>query len=203
MRGFQSIKHPNTGKTLRISLLGIDTFSIISYSASHSIQVAKTSPNSTTQELGQLWRPPFTSVIHPNFAAELNLVNGQILSLKNNQLLPKLAVTAIAGIGREIVMDIGQLQQVLGTSKISEILVVGETNQEHSKTLKAALPEHLRLEKINTGEQAQQLTGSFHLNLLAMACLMFVVCMFVVMNALHLLIMKRWQNLRIARQLGV
>jgi len=32
---------------------------------------------------------------------------------------------------------------------------------------------------------------------------MFVVCMFVVMNALHLLIMKRWQNLRIARQLGV
>ncbi len=203
LRGFQSIKHPNTGKTLRISLLGIDTFSIISYSASHSIQVAKTSPNSTTQELGQLWRPPFPSVIPPNFAAELNLVNDQILSLKNNQLLPKLAVTAIAGIGREIVMDIGQLQQVLGTSKISEILVVGETNQIHSKTLKAALPEHLRLEKINTGEQAQQLTGSFHLNLLAMACLMFVVCMFVVMNALHLLIMKRWQNLRIARQLGV
>ena len=36
-----------------------------------------------------------------------------------------------------------------------------------------------------------------------MACLMFVVCMFVVMNALHLLIMKRWQNLRIARQMGV
>jgi putative ABC transport system permease protein len=32
---------------------------------------------------------------------------------------------------------------------------------------------------------------------------MFVVCMFVVMNALHLLIMKRWTNLRIARQLGV
>jgi putative ABC transport system permease protein len=203
LRSSQTIIHPITGQPQRLSLLGIDTFSIISYSTSNALEIAPQSATTSTQQLDQLWRPPFTSVIHPDFANELNLISGQMLSLKNNQLLPKLAVTPIDGLGREVVMDIGQLQRVLGTQKISELLVVGENNDSVTDALTAVLPEHLYIENINTGEQAQQLTGSFHLNLLAMACLMFVVCMFVVMNALHLLIMKRWTNLRIARQLGV
>ena len=203
LRSSQRIIHPSTGKHQQISLLGIDTFSVFSYSASNTLELEKSSSEVSTEALGQLWRPPFTSVIHPDFASELKVSNGQMLSLNNEQILPKLAVAAIAGLGREIVMDIGQLQQVLGTQKISEILVVGETIEPNTNRIRGALPDHLRLEKINTGAQAQQLTGSFHLNLLAMACLMFVVCMFVVMNALHLLIMKRWQNLRITRQLGV
>jgi putative ABC transport system permease protein len=203
LRSTQQFVHPITGESLQISLLGIDTFSVFSYSASNRLKLDKNSSEAVSDELGQLWRPPFASVIHPDFAKELNLISGQILPLENTQLLPKLTVARIDGLGREIVMDIGQLQQVLGTAKITELLIVGETNKDSTSALRAALPDHLRLENINTGEQAQQLTGSFHLNLLAMACLMFVVCMFVVMNALHLLIMKRWQNLRIARQLGV
>lgn len=203
LRSSQNIIHPVTGAPQRISLLGIDTFSILSYTASNTQQAQKNNSVTSTQGLQQLWRPPFVSLIHPDFANELDFVNEQKLSLENNQILPKLAVTTADGLGREIVMDIGQLQQLLGIQKISEILVVGKKNDKSNSALKVTLPEHLRLESINTGEQAQQLTGSFHLNLLAMACLMFVVCMFVVMNALHLLIMKRWQNLRIARQLGV
>ncbi|PKG92966.1 ABC transporter permease [Paraglaciecola sp. MB-3u-78] len=203
LRTSQHIVHPITGGSLQISLLGIDTFSVINYSASNGLKLEQNSSEAVSDELGQLWRPPYASVIHPDFATELNLISGQILPLENTPLLPKLTVTKINGLGREIVMDIGQLQQVLGTDKISELLVVGETNDVSTSELRTALPDHLRLENINTGEQAQQLTGSFHLNLLAMACLMFVVCMFVVMNALHLLIMKRWQNLRILRQLGV
>jgi putative ABC transport system permease protein len=203
LRSTQQFVHPITGESLQISLLGIDTFSVFSYSASNRLKLDKNSSEAVSDELGQLWRPPFASVIHPDFAKELNLISGQILPLENTQLLPKLTVARIDGLGREIVMDIGQLQQVLGTDKITELLIVGETNKDSTSALRAALPDHLRIENINTGEQAQQLTGSFHLNLLAMACLMFVVCMFVVMNALHLLIMKRWQNLRIARQLGV
>mgnify|MGYP003633465239 CR=1 FL=1 len=203
LRSSQNILHPITAQPLRISLLGIDSFSVISYLASNALKAEKNSSKVSTEELGQLWRPPFVSVIHADFASELNLSDAQTLSIENNQLLPKLAVTASQGLGREIVMDIGQLQRVLGTQKLSELMVVGVQNDQGTHELKAALPEHLRLENINTGEQAQQLTGSFHLNLLAMACLMFVVCMFVVMNALHLLIMKRWHNLRIVRQLGV
>jgi len=203
LRVSQNIVHPVTGGSLRISLLGIDTFSVFSYSASNAIELEQKNSETVSDALGQLWRPPFASVIHPELATELKLINGHTLTLENGKLLPILAVTAIEGLGREIVMDIGQLQKVLGTPKISELLVVGKRKTSSIDALKAALPDHLRLEDINTGEQAQQLTDSFHLNLLAMACLMFVVCMFVVMNALHLLIMKRWQNLRIARQLGV
>jgi putative ABC transport system permease protein len=207
LRSSQNIIHPKTGETRRLSLLGIDTFSIFSYSASNTSQVVPNNTSPPTQDLSQLWTPPFTSVIHPDFASELNFASGHVLSIENKQSLPQLAITDIDGLGREVVMDIGQLQRVLGTQKISELLVIGEKEKEKNNSaidvLQAALPDHLQLENINTGDQAQQLTGSFHLNLLAMACLMFVVCMFVVMNALHLLIMKRWQNLRIARQLGV
>ena len=207
LRSSQNIIHPTTDLPQRVTLLGIDTFSIISYSASHALEVQQDSSQDSSEvsigELGQLWRPPFVSVIHPDFASELNLKDAQTLTIENHHLIPKLVLSAVRGLGREIVMDIGQLQQALDTQKISELLVVANKNAASTNALEAALPDHLRLENINTGEQAQQLTGSFHLNLLAMASLMFVVCMFVVMNALHLLIMKRWQNLRIARQLGV
>jgi putative ABC transport system permease protein len=203
LRSSQNVIHPKTGKLQRLSLLGVDAFSIFSYSARDTSQVNQNNSATSTQELSQLWTPPFTSVIHPDFASELGFADEQVLSMESEQLLPQLAITNIDGLGREVVMDIGQLQRVLDTQSISELLVIGEKESSATDTLKAALPEHLQLENINTGEQAQQLTDSFHLNLLAMACLMFVVCMFVVMNALHLLIMKRWQNLRIARQLGV
>jgi putative ABC transport system permease protein len=207
LRSSQNIIHPTTGSLQRVTLLGIDTFSIVSYSASNPLGVQQDSFQNSSEvsigELRQLWQPPFVSVIHPDFASELNLNDAQNLSIESHHSIPKLVTSAVKGLGREIVMDIGQLQQALGTQKISELLVIANKNAESTNALKAALPSHLRLENINTGEQAQQLTGSFHLNLLAMACLMFVVCMFVVMNALHLLIMKRWQNFRIARQLGV
>jgi putative ABC transport system permease protein len=157
--------------------MGIDTFSIINYSTSNTQKVEQNSSGNSTQELEQLWRPPFASVIHPDFATELNLNNGQILSLENDQFLPKLAVTAIEGLGREIVMDIGQLQRISGTQKISELLVIGEKKHSDIDALKVALPDHLRIEIINTGDQAQQLTGSFHLNPLAMACL-WCACLF-------------------------
>jgi putative ABC transport system permease protein len=203
LRSSQNIVHPITGQPQRILLLGIDTFSVLSYSASDSSEAEQKDIDTSTNGLAQLWRPPFSSVIHADFATELNLIDGQALSLENDVMLPTLSITKIEGLGREIVMDIGQLQQLLDTQKISELWVIGQKNEVSTDLLKTALPDYLRIENINTGAQAQQLTGSFHLNLLAMACLMFIVCMFVVMNALHLLIMKRWQNLRIARQMGV
>lgn len=126
LRSSQNIVHPTTGQTLRISLLGIDTFSIISYPVSDAFELEKNSSETVSDVLGQLWRPPFASVIHTDFATELNLINGKMLTLENGTSLPTLAVSTIEGLGREIVMDIGQLQQVLGTQNISELLVVGK-----------------------------------------------------------------------------
>jgi putative ABC transport system permease protein len=202
-RSTQNIIHPATGEYQQVSLMGIDAFSILSYSVSHSLTNRQNTQDNQTVNLTPLWQPPYASLIHPDFASHLKLLDRQILSLSSGQALPKLQVSAISGLGREIIMDIGQLQQILGQVQISELLLVGENNPSLNSKIIDVLPSHLRLEDLNTGEQAAQLTDSFHLNLLAMACLMFVVCIFVVMNALHLLLMQRWQNLRISRQLGI
>jgi putative ABC transport system permease protein len=186
-----------------MQLTGIDTFAVLSLPDTSS---ATLSAKSKDFPLSKLWQAPFQSIIHQDYAQELNLADGQEVFLGNGKTLAHLAVRDINGLGREIVLDIAVLQHALGVTQISEIFVVGSAKQAQSDLLQkitAALPHHLRLESLNTGEQAQQLTASFHLNLLAMALLMFVVCMFVVMNALHLLLIKRWQNLRITRQLGI
>jgi putative ABC transport system permease protein len=190
--------------SLRVKLVGIDTFALLSLPKStQAADIQNNSPVSLTD----LWGPKHANIIHQQYAKELNLSAGQQLILGNGYTLGPLFLEDIAGLGREIVMDIGALQLAMGESELSELLVVGTGKSAHDVAiitrLKAALPEHLYLESMNTGAQAQQLTGSFHLNLLAMAMLMFIVCLFVVMNALHLLLIKRWHNLRITRQMGV
>ena len=106
LRSSQNIIDTVSGKTQRLSLLGIDTFSIFSYSNRNTALDEQNSSGTSTQQLNQLWTPPFASVIHQDFASEINLANGQILSLENKQLLPQLAISDIDGLGREVVMDI-------------------------------------------------------------------------------------------------
>lgn len=203
-RRYESLSKGTNDLPFRIQLVGIDTFALLSLPKS-------TKPtdfqNNFPLNLTDLWRSPYPNIIHQQYAAELNLTAGQQLTLSNGYQLGPLFLQKFTGLGREIVMDIAALHLALGKSKLSELLVVGTGETPHDAALitelRAALPAHLYLESMNTGAQAQQLTGSFHLNLLAMAMLMFVVCMFVVMNALHLLLIKRWHNLRIARQMGV
>ncbi|MFT5675850.1 MAG: putative ABC transport system permease protein [Paraglaciecola sp.] len=199
----QTIFSADSVDAANVQFTGIDTFALLSLPDTSRATVA-----AKTREfpLTKLWQAPYQSIIHQDYAQELNLVDGQEILFDDGKILAHLAVLDINGLGREIVLDIAVLQQALGITQISEIFVVGSINDTQNDSLTAlttALPNHLRLESLNTGDQAQQLTASFHLNLLAMALLMFVVCMFVVMNALHLLLIKRWHNLRIARQLGV
>ena len=199
LRSRQTLTHTKNASQHSVLLLGIDTFAVLSYLTS-----ADKSKNKQSQpsQLSQLWQSPASSMLHPHFAKQLGYTSDMTVLLENGQSLPKLQVADISGLGREIILDIGQLQKILGQNTISELLVVGDKNT-NTEVLKHVLPQHLKLENLNTAEQAQQLTASFHLNLLAMAGLMFVVCMFVVMNALHLLFMRRWHSLRVCRQLGV
>ncbi|MFT4993211.1 MAG: putative ABC transport system permease protein [Paraglaciecola sp.] len=191
---------------LRIQLVGIDTFALLSLPLSTESTDLQ---NNSLFKISDLWRPPYATIIHPHYATELKLTAGQALSIRDGDgyTLGPLSLQGFVGLGREIVMDIAALHLALGKSELSELLVVGTGDSQGDALiiteLRAALPGHLALESMNTGAQAQQLTASFHLNLLAMAMLMFVVCLFVVMNALHLLLIKRWHNLRITRQMGV
>ncbi|MBT0585704.1 ABC transporter permease [Alteromonas oceanisediminis] len=71
------------------------------------------------------------------------------------------------------------------------------------RQVKAQLPPDYQLTEWSAPIDAVAVTQSFHLNLLAMAMVMFVVCLFIVINALNLLIAGRLTLYRTLRQLGV
>ncbi len=139
-------------------------------------------------------------LVHPTYAKELKLQSDNEIFFTAEGTSAVMEITDASGMGRQILTDIAVLQALLNTEEITALFVV---NGKDISKLTENLPNHLKLESTNSGNEAVQLTDSFHLNLLAMALLMFVVCMFVAMNALHLLLIKRLANLKILRQLGV
>jgi len=116
--------------------------------------------------------------------------------------LPSLQPLQASFLGNDIVMDMSVFYAHFEQASISRILVVGELNAEAKDALLAQLPSHLSLVTLDNNQQGE-LTQSFHLNLLAMALLMFVVCLFIVLNAAQLLINKRMPWLKVTRQLGI
>lgn len=198
------IQHPRTGKVLVANVIGMDMFALLSLPPMvHNLAGSEPAQSKTTNTLVLSNIAPFEAIIHKDYAAELELFEEQLLTLDNGKTLPKLWITEQAGLGRQIVLDIGILQSRIGQTGLSEIFVVGELESELVKQLEKAIPAHLNFETLVAGEDAAALTDSFHLNLQAMSLLMFVVCMFVVMNALNLLTLKRITHFKLLRQLGV
>lgn len=120
--------------------------------------------------------------------------------------LPKLVPFKDASLGNDLVTDIGEFYRLYPNSDLSSLLLVsaktGQALDELVDSLNAALPSHLKLVSLNEGLQQGELTNSFHMNLLAMALLMFVVCLFIVINAVNLLITARMPWFKVCRQLG-
>lgn len=135
--------------------------------------------------------------------SELKSKNPSVFLTKNNVMLPKLIPLEEAALGNDIIMEIGQLYRLFPELDLSMLLVVGNVSNERQSALQNALPSHLNLNKAATSDQDLKLTSSFHLNLMAMALLMFVVCLFIVVNAVNLLLNGRVAWLKICRQLGI
>lgn len=178
--------------------VGLDAYALLSLPAQYQ---GKNQPSEKVMaQLSAVGQQGHALILHSNYADELGLTLGDKIHIAGNPTPFLFSVTDTPGMGREFLADIGFLQAILETDEISALFLVGDFDEN---TLKPHISSHLQLQEIHTGQDAEQLTGSFHLNLMAMALLMFVVCMFVVMNALNLLLVKRLENLRILRQLGV
>jgi putative ABC transport system permease protein len=199
LRTSQVIASPDNEQVRRVELVGIDIFAL-SASSFMNMSGASDTTQATAGSIPPFWQAPHKILVHQNIASKFGSATWQ---LDNGQKLPKIHYVDSEQLGNELVLDIGVLQSLLEVTHLSELLVVGELPDKKRQALESHLPEHLKLSSFNTGEDAQQLTNSFHLNLLAMGILMFVVCMFVVMNALHLLLQKRINQFRICRQLGI
>jgi len=117
--------------------------------------------------------------------------------------LAKLIAFESAALGNDIIMDIAALYRLYPNAELSMLLVIGELSKNQEDKLRQLLPNYLQLTNTDDGAQDSELTSSFHLNLMAMALLMFVVCLFIVVNAVNLLLNSRLTWLKICRQLGI
>jgi putative ABC transport system permease protein len=206
----------------RIDFTGIDTFALLSLAAiSKPEPLAKQSDSSknvdepSSQQSNTLIRQMSFSkpsaVAHPQLLEQLNderdsKVNSQkatSFTTKTGLPLPTITEFDSPALGNDIIMDIAQLYQLYPSSELSMLLLVGELSNEQQDALKKALPNHLQLIAPSSAEQDSELTKSFHLNLMAMALLMYVVCLFIVVNAVNLLLNSRLTWLKICRQLGI
>lgn len=86
---------------------------------------------------------------------------------------------------------------------LTGIAVIGELDPNTRNQLLAELPTHLALSPITAKNKASNLTDSFALNLWAMSMLMILVSLFIVFNALNLLLVARNPTLIKLRQLGI
>ncbi|WP_395345199.1 FtsX-like permease family protein [Ningiella sp. W23] len=143
-------------------------------------------------------------LIHPRFADELGINEGERLSLKDAQL-PPLMMTDLAGLGDDLIVDIATLFSLSPSQNIERLVIVQALSQRDIEAIENALPAHLKLHSVSVNQlqSTPNTTDSFYLNLLAMALLMFAVCLFIVMNACNLLIFKRFGMIKVMRQLGL
>jgi putative ABC transport system permease protein len=177
---------------------------------------AANSGNHTSPLAGfSLSRP--LAVLHPSLLQGLSMRAGldseelaKALSIKVNHrayALPTLYPYEHPSLGNDIILDIGAFYRLFPDNPLSGLFWVTDIDAAQFDGLKQkllrALPEHLSLVAINNNQQQNDLTQSFHLNLMAMALLMFIVCLFIVLNAVNLLLNSRMPWLKICRQLGI
>lgn len=214
----QHLFHGNTQASDRlIDFTGIDTLSLVPILNRNS-QSKTQSQNSANKGLFRLSFNQPTGLIHPTLLealaknVETNTEEAPLtftiqLDDQSYSSLPQLHPYKSASLGNDIVMDIGEFYRLFPNQNLTALfwVIASDSIQLQAQTdlLKAALPAHLVLSEITNNQQQGELTKSFHLNLLAMALLMFVVCLFIVLNAVNLLLNARKPWLKICRQLGI
>lgn len=188
-----------------IDFTGIDSSALVSLTPNTSQQTNnETDRQAFAFSSNNLINYEMTAFAHPQLLKSLALdkQTKQALQADSKEPLPKLMPLEANFLGNDIVMDMSVFFASFKDASLSRLLWVGELSVQQRESLSSVLPAHLELTALNQSEQGE-LTSSFHLNLLAMALLMFVVCLFIVLNAAQLLLNKRMPWLKVCRQLGI
>ncbi|GAB56112.1 hypothetical protein GPUN_1997 [Glaciecola punicea ACAM 611] len=215
----------------RVMITGIDTVSLLGALNDNSAQNSNNANSTVNQSTPFLGAMPFSApvgIVHPSLLKQLNddarssrQVGGtnklsiyiDRQSSDNSQqgaattFLPDLVSFEDPSLGNDVITDIGEYFRLFPASKLSSLLLVsdasGESLEQLVNMIKGYLPAHLTLMPLSNNNEQGELTDSFHMNLLAMALLMFVVCLFIVINAVNLVINARMPWFKICRQLGI
>ena len=170
----------------------------------HSSLLAQLTANSAAPFSGKSASRFSVPVDDNTTASGINSATG--VALIKTIALPEFVALKDPSLGNDLVTDIGEFYRLFPGRDLTSLLLVsasaGPKLDELVEQLSAVLPEHLQLVSLSDGAPQGELTNSFHMNLLAMALLMFVVCLFIVINAVNLLINARMPWFKICRQLG-
>lgn len=176
--------------TTRLEIIGTDPLALPLQSASQVGDNAALSP-------------PFAVFLAPARMQQLGWQAGQQPVLDSGQALPPATPLIDAGLGHQLVTDIGSLQELTGQrGKLSSIVVL-PTSERQLQALLRALPDTLTFEPPATALDQTALTDSFHLNLAAMGLLSFVVGVFLSFNAIAFSYTERSTLVRLLRLAGV
>lgn len=177
----EATRQLSTGQ--EVTLVGIDPFAL----------------NFSTQgELDDSIQPTGNVLLSRALAKSLGLKPGNPIILASGKLLGNAIISDEASQDNLLILDIAQLMSVIQHPEIDEFWLFNTPDSQQLKQLQ----NQYALESVYYEDPAT-LTDSFHLNLLAMGLLMFIVCLFIVMNAFHLLFNDRKSMLVMMRQMGV
>ncbi|RDV29221.1 hypothetical protein DXV75_01815 [Alteromonas aestuariivivens] len=181
----------HTGSTPSgLSLLAVDTAALPWKPASFPVF----SPLS--EKSARIWAHPQTA----------RLIEEQSLLTDDAAPLPVLEVSAASLPKHMLVMDIADFFTASRTTEkypLTGLAVTSSLPESRQRALRNLLPTHLQLKRSSTIESGGTLGDSFKLSLWALGVLMMVVCMFIVVNALHLMLRFRLYTLLKLRQLGI
>lgn len=196
----------------RIDLIGVDVLALLNQvvvrannQALLGLEASNEQSRINNQIGQQLGFNQNLMLAHPRLLEERKILPQSTLSLDQSglQLLPSIVSLPLNGLSDVLLLDIGVLLSIVPDARISRVLLPTTISQAKLERLREWLPAELILAPIDNQQNGAELTKSFHLNLFAMALLMFAVCLFIVMNACNLLMYKRFAMLKIMRQLGV
>ncbi|AJR08905.1 ABC transporter permease [Photobacterium gaetbulicola] len=180
-----------------LELVGLDPIALFS-SFRHN-----TVPGSENQQqILSLMQPPYPVLVGEQLANYMGFKDGQILQLESGKSIGPLQVVSEERIkGPRLIADMALLRQLQPSSGLSSILC-GDLDPKTVSSLEDKLPTALKLEKQETAG-LEPLTDAFHLNLLAMGMLAFVVGLFIFYQAMSLSFSQRQPLVGLMRQAGV
>lgn len=150
---------------------------------------------------------PYRVWIPEQLADELDLSEGERLTLRDGRQLPPALIQAQAQQGRRAMMDIGAAFALFHDNNVDkhrfDYLAVGKLTPQQFQQLQSLLPSELELVENQQQLDLSQLTESLHTHLSAMSLLSFAVGLFIVFNAVRFSLWYRRETLLNLRLMGV
>lgn len=147
--------------------------------------------------------PPYAVFVAPARMQQLGWTASDRPLLDSGAILPPITPLSNAGLGHQLVTDIGSLQELTGHRGLLSSIAVMTASEPQLNALLRALPDTLTFEPATTALDQTALTDSFHLNLAAMGLLSFVVGVFLSFNAIAFSYTERTTMVRLLRLAGV